>query len=186
MSRTESQLTDPLKGVGKKIFLLLLFVSALYGEFKEAEDDHYTYAMAESYCHRLEGGAWRLPSIKELYSLMDFRGGDPSGYGGSDPSALTPFLDTGDFVVIVNAERVRLTGNKLDDKVYYRHSGRPGSLKSETVRERLAKKPEKVIEAAVWGMLPKNRLGRKLLRKLKVYQGPEHPHQAQQPKTLAL
>jgi large subunit ribosomal protein L13 len=105
---------------------------------------------------------------------------------GKHKPEFTPFLDTGDFVVIVNAERVRLTGNKLDDKVYYRHSGRPGSLKSETVRERLAKKPEKVIEAAVWGMLPKNRLGRKLLRKLKVYQGPEHPHQAQQPKILAL
>lgn len=69
MSRTESQLTDPLKGFGKKIFLLLLFASALYGEFKEAENDHYTYAMAESYCHRLEGGAWRLPSIKELFPL---------------------------------------------------------------------------------------------------------------------
>jgi large subunit ribosomal protein L13 len=105
---------------------------------------------------------------------------------GKHKPEFTPFLDTGDFVVIVNAERVRLTGNKIDDKVYYRHSGRPGSLKSETVRERLAKKPEKVIEAAVWGMLPKNRLGRKLLRKLKVYHGPEHPHQAQQPKTLAL
>ena len=69
MRRTESQYTDPLKGLGKKIFLLLLFVSALYGEFKEAEDDHYTYAMAESYCHRLEGGTWRLPSVKELFPL---------------------------------------------------------------------------------------------------------------------
>ena len=98
----------------------------------------------------------------------------------------TPYLDTGDFVVIVNAERVHLTGAKLDDKVYYRHSGRPGSLKSETARERLDKHPERVIQAAVWGMLPKNRLGRKLLRKLKVYAGPEHPHDAQQPKTLTL
>ena len=98
----------------------------------------------------------------------------------------TPYLDTGDFVVIVNAERVHLTGAKLDDKVYYRHSGRPGSLKSETARERLDKHPERVIQAAVWGMLPKNRLGRKLLRKLKVYSGPEHPHDAQQPKTLTL
>ena len=98
----------------------------------------------------------------------------------------TPHLDTGDFVVIVNAERVHLTGAKLDDKVYYRHSGRPGSLKSETARERLDKHPERVIQAAVWGMLPKNRLGRKLLRKLKVYAGPEHPHDAQQPKTLTL
>jgi large subunit ribosomal protein L13 len=98
----------------------------------------------------------------------------------------TPHLDTGDFVVIVNAERVHLTGAKLDDKVYYRHSGRPGSLKSETARERLDKHPERVIQAAVWGMLPKNRLGRKLLRKLKVYSGPEHPHDAQQPKTHTL
>ena len=98
----------------------------------------------------------------------------------------TPYLDTGEFVVIVNAERVRLTGAKLDDKVYYRHTGRPGSLKSETARERLDKHPERVIQAAVWGMLPKNRLGRKLLRKLKVYSGPEHPHDAQQPKIHTL
>jgi len=94
----------------------------------------------------------------------------------------TPFLDTGDFVVVVNAERIRLTGNKLEDKKYYRHSGRPGSLKVETARERMEKYPERVIQAAVWGMLPKNRLGRRLLRKLKVYCGPDHPHQAQQPK----
>jgi len=105
---------------------------------------------------------------------------------GKHKPDFTPHLDTGDFVVVVNAERVRLTGAKLDDKVYYRHSGRPGSLKSETARERLEKHPERVIQAAVWGMLPKNRLGRKLLRKLKVYSGPEHPHQAQQPKTHAL
>ena len=98
----------------------------------------------------------------------------------------TPHLDTGDFVVIVNAERVHLTGAKLDDKVYYRHSGRPGSLKSETARERLDKHPERVIQAAVRGMLPKNRLGRKLLRKLKVYSGPEHPHDAQQPRIHTL
>jgi large subunit ribosomal protein L13 len=105
---------------------------------------------------------------------------------GKHKPEFTPFLDTGDFVVVVNAERVRLTGTKLDDKVYYRHSGRPGSLKSETARERLATRPERVIQAAVWGMLPKNRLGRKLLKKLKVYSGPEHPHQAQQPKTYTL
>jgi large subunit ribosomal protein L13 len=105
---------------------------------------------------------------------------------GKHKPDFTPHLDTGDFVVIVNAERVHLTGAKLDDKVYYRHSGRPGSLKSETARERLDKHPERVIQAAVWGMLPKNRLGRKLLRKLKVYSGPEHPHEAQQPKTHTL
>jgi large subunit ribosomal protein L13 len=105
---------------------------------------------------------------------------------GKHKPDFTPFLDTGDFVVVVNAERVRLTGTKIDDKVYYRHSGRPGSLKSETARERLGSRPERVIEAAVWGMLPKNRLGRKLLKKLKVYSGPDHPHQAQQPKTHTL
>jgi large subunit ribosomal protein L13 len=105
---------------------------------------------------------------------------------GKHKPEYTPHLDTGDFVVIVNAERVKLTGAKLDQKVYYRHSGRPGSLKSETARERLDKYPERVIQAAVWGMLPKNRLGRKLLRKLKVYAGPEHPHEAQQPKTHTL
>ncbi|HSN56164.1 MAG TPA: 50S ribosomal protein L13 [Candidatus Sulfomarinibacteraceae bacterium] len=101
---------------------------------------------------------------------------------GKHKPDFTPFLDTGDFVVVVNADRVRLTGNKLDDKKYYRHSGRPGALKVETAKERMDKYPERVIQAAVWGMLPKNRLGRKLLRKLKVYRGPDHPHQAQQPK----
>ncbi len=105
---------------------------------------------------------------------------------GKHKPEYTPYLDTGDFVVIINAERVKLTGSKLDEKKYYRHSGRPGSLRVETARERLDKYPERVIEAAVWGMLPKNRLGRKLLRKLKVYSGPEHPHQAQQPKTHTL
>jgi large subunit ribosomal protein L13 len=101
---------------------------------------------------------------------------------GKHKPDFTPFLDTGDFVVVVNADRVRLTGNKVEDKKYYRHSGRPGSLKVETARERMEKYPERVIQAAVWGMLPKNRLGRKLLKKLKVYSGPDHPHQAQQPK----
>ncbi len=105
---------------------------------------------------------------------------------GKHKPEYTPYLDTGDFVVIVNAERVKLTGNKLDDKKYYRHSGRPGNLRVETARERLEKYPERVIQAAVWGMLPKNRLGRKLLSKLKVYSGSEHPHEAQQPKTYAL
>lgn len=100
---------------------------------------------------------------------------------GKHKPEYTPHLDTGDFVVVVNAGKIRLTGAKVKDKVYYRHSGRPGSLRSETVEERLAKTPERVIRAAVWGMLPKNRLGRKLLRKLKVYGGPEHPHEAQQP-----
>ncbi len=101
---------------------------------------------------------------------------------GKHKPDFTPFLDTGDFVVVVNADRVRMTGNKLEDKKYYRHSGRPGSLRVETAKERMEKYPERVIQAAVWGMLPKNRLGRKLLSKLKVYSGPDHPHEAQQPK----
>jgi len=105
---------------------------------------------------------------------------------GKHKPEFTPHLDTGDFVVVINADKVKLTGAKMDDKVYYRHSGRPGNLKSETARERMEKYPERVIQAAVWGMLPKNRLGRKLLKKLKVYSGSEHPHQAQQPKTHAL
>ena len=105
---------------------------------------------------------------------------------GKHKPDFTPHLDTGAFVVVVNAEKVRLTGAKVDDKVYYRHSGRPGALKSETARERLDKYPERVIQSAVWGMLPKNRLGRKLLKKLKVYAGPEHPHEAQQPTTHAV
>ncbi len=105
---------------------------------------------------------------------------------GKHKPDFTPHLDTGDFVVVINADKIRLTGAKMDDKVYYRHSGRPGNLKSETARERMDKYPERVIQAAVWGMLPKNRLGRKLLKKLKVYSGSEHPHQAQQPKTHTL
>jgi large subunit ribosomal protein L13 len=101
---------------------------------------------------------------------------------GKHKAEFTPHLDTGDFVVVVNAEKVQVTGGKLDDKIYYRHSGKPGSLKSETLKERLDKYPERVIRDAVWGMLPKGRLGRKLLKKLKVYCGPDHPHEAQQPK----
>lgn len=105
---------------------------------------------------------------------------------GKHKPQYTPYLDTGDFVVVVNAERVRLTGRKHEQKKYYRHSTHPGGLKVETAREMLEKYPERVIKRAVWGMLPKNRLGRKLFRKLKVYAGPEHPHEAQQPKTYTV
>ena len=103
---------------------------------------------------------------------------------GKHKATFTPSLDTGDFVVVVNAERVALTGQKLDEKKYYRHSGYPGGLRVRTAREMLDKHPERLIRAAVWGMLPKNRLGRRLLRKLKIYSGPEHPHAAQQPEPL--
>jgi large subunit ribosomal protein L13 len=96
----------------------------------------------------------------------------------------TPHVDTGDFVVVVNADKVAVTGKKLDDKIYYRHSGYPGGLKQRTLREELDRRPTEVIRKAVRGMLPRNRLGRAQLRKLKVYAGPDHPHEAQQPELL--
>jgi large subunit ribosomal protein L13 len=96
----------------------------------------------------------------------------------------TPHIDTGDFVVVVNAEKIRVTGNKLAAKQYYRHSGYPGGLRTRTLQEMLDRRPEEVIRLAVKGMLPRNRLGRQQLRKLKIYAGPDHPHQAQQPKPL--
>ncbi len=105
---------------------------------------------------------------------------------GKHKAIYTPSVDTGDFVVVVNADKVRLTGNKLDAKMYYRHSGYPGGIRSINANDLLQKKPEMLIQAAVKGMLPKNRLGRKMFTKLKVYAGGEHPHSAQQPKELAL
>ena len=95
-----------------------------------------------------------------------------------------PYLDMGDFVVVTNAEKVKLTGEKLDAKVYRRHTGYPGGLKSVGARARQAKYPERLIEDAVRGMLPKSKLGRKQLKKLKVYRGAKHPHEAQQPRPL--
>lgn len=103
---------------------------------------------------------------------------------GKSKPIYTPNVDTGDFVVVINADKVLLTGRKLDRKVYFWHSGYPGGLKSETARERLRKKPQEVITSAVWGMLPKNRLGRAMLKKLKVYKGGEHPHSAQKPEPM--
>lgn len=105
---------------------------------------------------------------------------------GKQKPIYTNFLDCGDFVVVVNAKKIRLTGNKLSDKVYYRHSGYPGGLKQMTAGEMLKKHPERLIHFAVKGMLPKNKLARKMILKLKVYAGPEHPHQAQLPKTMTL
>jgi large subunit ribosomal protein L13 len=96
----------------------------------------------------------------------------------------TPHVDTGDFVVVVNAEKVAVTGKKLDDKVYYRHSGYPGGLKQRSLREELERRPTEVVRKAVRGMLPRNRLGRAQLRKLKIYAGPDHPHEAQRPQPL--
>jgi large subunit ribosomal protein L13 len=96
----------------------------------------------------------------------------------------TPHIDVGDFVIVVNAERISVTGNKRQEKRYYRHSGYPGGLRSRTLEEMLARRPEEVIRLAVKGMLPRTRLGRAQLRKLKVYAGPDHPHAAQKPEPL--
>lgn len=103
---------------------------------------------------------------------------------GKNKTIFTPHIDTGDFIIVVNADKIRLTGKKLENKIYYHHSGYPGGLKAETAKDRLSRKPEEVIIDAVWGMLPKGRLGRAMLKKLKVYRGPEHPHKAQKPEIL--
>ena len=103
---------------------------------------------------------------------------------GKNKPIYTPHMDTGDYVIVVNADKVKVTGKKLDQKIYYHHSGYVGGLKETTLREKLAKKPEEVIELAVKGMLPKGPLGRDMYRKLFVYAGPEHKHAAQKPEEL--
>ena len=103
---------------------------------------------------------------------------------GKGKPAYTAHVDTGDFVIVVNAEKIHVTGQKLDQKMYYRHSGYPGGLRTRTLREQLERRPEEVIRKAVRGMLPKNRLASAQLKKLKVYAGPDHPHAAQNPEPL--
>ena len=103
---------------------------------------------------------------------------------GKNKPTYTPHIDTGDYVIVVNAEKIQVTGKKLDQKIYYKHSGYVGGLKEATLKEMLAKKPEEVIEHAVRGMLPKGPLGREMFRKLHVYAGPEHDHAAQKPEEL--
>lgn len=105
---------------------------------------------------------------------------------GKHKPIYSPMIDVGDYVIVVNAEKVRVTGRKLTQKFYYRHSGYPGGFKQISLRDMLARHPTRVIEYAVWGMLPKNALGRRMFKKLKVYAGPDHPHQAQNPKPLEL
>jgi len=105
---------------------------------------------------------------------------------GKHKPIYTPHVDCGDYVIVINADKIRVTGRKLDQKIYYRHSGYPGGLKSISLRDQLARHPERVIQLAVRGMLPKNRLGRRMIKKLKVYASPDHPHHAQQPKPLDL
>ena len=105
---------------------------------------------------------------------------------GKHKTEYTPHVDTGDYIVVVNAEKVRVTGRKASDKMYYRHTGHPGGLKETNFTQMIERSPEKVIELAVKGMLPRNPLGRAMYRKLKVYAGQEHPHEAQQPENLTL
>ncbi len=105
---------------------------------------------------------------------------------GKNKPTYTPHLDTGDFVVVINADKIRISGNKPTQKLYRRHSGRPGGMKTETFAHLQGRLPERIIEVAIKGMLPHNALGRQLFRKLKVYKGAEHPHAAQQPQILAL
>src|SRR6187401_429195 len=105
---------------------------------------------------------------------------------GKNKAQYTPHVDTGDFVVVVNAEKIAVTGQKLDQKMYHRHSGYPGGLRSRTLREQLERRPTEVLRKAVKGMLPRNRLGRAQIGKLKIYVGPEHPHEAQSPEPLKL
>ena len=105
---------------------------------------------------------------------------------GKHKPNFTPGMDTGDYVVVINCERVSVTGKKLEEKFYHKHSNYPGGLKSISLRQQLVKHPDRVIRSAVWGMLPHNKFGRQVIKKLKVYAGPEHPHAAQQPKPLPL
>ncbi len=103
---------------------------------------------------------------------------------GKHKPMFAPHMDTGDFVIVINCAKIRVTGNKLEDKRYYHHSGYPGGIKSVTLAEQLERHPERVIRHAVRGMLPKNRLGRQMIKKLKIYEGDTHPHQAQKPRKL--
>jgi large subunit ribosomal protein L13 len=105
---------------------------------------------------------------------------------GKHKPVYTPNSDTGDFIVVINADKVKFTGSKLEDKLYYRHTGYIGSIKAKSLKDRIGCEPEKVIMDAVWGMLPKNRLGRAMFKKLKVYRGSTHPHSAQKPELIEI
>lgn len=104
---------------------------------------------------------------------------------GKHKPSFTPGVEMGDYVVVINAERIRVTGKKMVEKKYYRHSNYPGGLKTTSLQDQLSKHPDRVIKSAVWGMLPHNKIGRRLMKNLKIYAGPEHPHSAQGPKSLA-
>ncbi len=135
-----------------------------------------TYAVK---ANEIERGWWVVDASGQTLGRLSTR--IATLLEGKHKPTWSPHLDSGDHVVVINAAQIRVTGNKLSQKTYYRHSNYPGGLKAETLDHLLERKPTLVIERAVWGMLPQNRLGRAMLRKLKVYPGPDHPHQAQQP-----
>jgi len=136
----------------------------------------------------------KLPEIERRHYVVDADGQVlgrlatqvASVLRGKGKTYFSPHLDTGDFVIIVNAEKIKITGSKMDQRTYFRHSGHPGAGKFTTVRQMMEKRPEEVVRHAVKGMLPKNKLGRKMLKKLRVYAGPDHPHQAQRPEPMEL
>ena len=136
----------------------------------------------------------KLPEIERRHYVVDSDGQVlgrlatrvASVLRGKGKTNFSPHLDTGDFVIIVNAEKIRLTGSKLDQRTYFSHSGHPGAGKHVSLRTMMEKRPNEVVRRAVKGMLPKNKLGRKMLKKLRVYTGPDHPHQAQCPEPLEL
>jgi large subunit ribosomal protein L13 len=140
-----------------------------------------TYAVKAS---EIEHGWWLVDATDQTLGRLATR--IATLLEGKHKPIYSPHLDTGDHVVVVNAGKVKVTGNKLLQKRYYRHSGYPGGLREEDLQTLLARKPELVIERAVKGMLPQNRLGRAMYRKLKVYSGPNHPHQAQAPQAAEL
>ena len=135
-----------------------------------------------------------LTTIKRNWFLVDAKGQTLGRLAseianvlrGKNKPSFTPHLDTGDFVIVVNAEKIKVTGKKSDQKLYRRHSGRPGGMKVETFRALQSRIPERIVEKAIKGMLPHTRLGRQLFTKLKVYKGSDHPHSAQEPKILNL
>ena len=140
-----------------------------------------TYAVKAS---EIERGWWVVDAADQTLGRLATR--IATLLEGKHKPIYSPHLDTGDHVVVVNAAKIKVTGNKLVQKQYYRHSGYPGGFKEESLQALMARKPEIVIERAVKGMLPQNRLGRAMIKKLKVYPGADHPHQAQQPSALEL
>jgi large subunit ribosomal protein L13 len=145
----------------------------------EKDDVQKTYVPKKSEI----SNAWVLVDAKDKY-LGRLATQIASILLGKDKPNFTPGVEIGDFVVVINAESIKVTGNKLDDKVYYHHSGYPSGIKSINLRQQLAKHPERVIRSAVWGMLPHNKYGRSLIKKMKVYAGADHPHAGQNPRLV--